>query len=93
MVEIFFSRQSVHTGSCKANKNVSTALRHSSIPPTSSEGSHRQQEEELKALLPLWKEDRPGHQLRVQVQALTLLMFDSKSNVSLFVSIDLEAPL
>lgn len=44
--------------------------RRSITPPTSSQGSHQQQEEELKAVLGLWQEDRSGQQLRVQVEAL-----------------------
>lgn len=48
-------------------------LRRSDIPPTSSQGPHGQQEEELKALLPLWQEDGAGHQLRVQVRARLLI--------------------
>lgn len=52
-----------------------SVFRCSNIPPTSSQSSHRQQKEEFEALLLLWKEDWPGHQLRVQV--ITHWLFDS----------------
>lgn len=50
-------------------KSPTLVHRRSIAPPTSSQGSHQQQEEELKALLRLWQEDRSGQQLRVQVEA------------------------
>lgn len=50
---------------------MSSYHRHSNISPPASEAPPELQEEELKALLLLWQENRASHQLRVQVLQLS----------------------
>ncbi len=47
-------------------------FRHSNTSLAPCEGSHWNKEKEFKALLPVWEEDRVGHQLWMQVQCRSL---------------------
>lgn len=47
-------------------------FRHSNTSLAPCEGSHWNKEKEFKALLPVWEEDRLGHQLWMQVQCGSL---------------------